>query len=411
MAKKKQQGQLKIGTPVMRSFILLFFAALIITADIFLLTDHDRQFSENENRVLTQAPALTTSGISTGKFMTEEENFVTDQFFMRDTWISLKLNIDRLCGKKESNSVFLGNQDYLLEIPVKPGEKSLNRNLDSINLFAEKTGLDIVMTLVPGAAWVCDQLLPANAPVEDVGQIISDIRGALNSGINYVDVTDALKEHKTEYIYYKSDHHWTSLGAKYAFEAIAPFLGIDSVIYDYAVMSVADDFTGTLGSTSGRFEVKDRIDIYIPIVNADEEAQEETYTDQKELALSTNLEYVVEYVGSVEKSATIYRSEALEAKDKYQVFMGGNHPLVKIRTTEMNDRNLLLIKDSYANTFMQFLLPYYETITVVDPRYYSDDIYKLIYDNEITDVLILYSENNFVTDNSLAGVLETVDGE
>ena len=412
MAKKKQQGQLKIGTPVMRSVILLFFAALIITADIFLLTDHDRQFSENENRVLSKAPALTTAGISAGKFMTEEENFINDQFFMRDAWISVKLAIDRLCGKKESNSVYLGNQDYLLEIPVKPVEKSLNRNLNSINAFAEETGLNIVMTLIPGAAWVCDQLLPANAPVEDVGKIISDIRGVLHSGINYADATDALKEHKTEYIYYKSDHHWTSLGAKYAIEFLAPFLKIDNVINDYAVMAVTEDFTGTLGSTSGRFEVKDRIDIYIPIVNFNEEAQEETYSDQKELALSTNLEYVVEYVGSVEKSATIYRSEALEAKDKYQVFMGGNHPLVKIRTNNSNDRNLLLLKDSYANTFIQFLLPYYDTIMTVDPRYYSDDLYKLINENTITDVLILYSENNFVTDNSLFGVLEdTADGE
>ena len=407
MAKKRLQKQHNIGTPVMRFIILLFFAALIIAADVFLLSGHDRQFSENENRVLAKAPALTISGVTSGKFMTQAESFVSDQFFMRDTWISLKQSIDRICGRNESNGVYLGAKDYLLEIPVKPSVKNLTRNIKAINKFASETDLDIVMTLIPGAAWVCDQLLPANAPLEDVGQIISDIGASLDSRIIFTDVTSALKEHKTEYIFYKSDHHWTSLGAKYAFEALAGALGIDGVIYNYAVMQVTDDFTGTMGSTSGKYEVKDRIDIYVPLTAG----SDETVSSQKELALSFGPEYVVEYVDNIEKTATVYRSEALNGKDKYQVFMGGNHPLVKIRTTNMNDRKLLLIKDSYANAFIQFLLPYYDTIIVVDPRYYSDDLYKLIRDNGITDSLILYSENNFVTDNSLFGVLEDSYGE
>ena len=86
--------------------------------------------------------------------------------------------------------------------------------------------------------------------------------------------------------------------------------------------------------------------------------------------------------------------------------MGGNYSYVSIKTTAQTDRNLLLFKDSYANTFVQFLLPYYRNIVIIDPRYYSDDCEKLIGERDITDVLFLYNMNTFALDNSLAGVLE-----
>ena len=86
--------------------------------------------------------------------------------------------------------------------------------------------------------------------------------------------------------------------------------------------------------------------------------------------------------------------------------MGGNYPSVLITTLNETGRNLLLLKDSYANCFIQFLLPFYDRILVVDPRYYSDDLNEDITDYNITDVLILYNANTFMQDNSLAGVLE-----
>ena len=86
--------------------------------------------------------------------------------------------------------------------------------------------------------------------------------------------------------------------------------------------------------------------------------------------------------------------------------MGGNFPRAQITTMNGTGRNLLLLKDSYANCFVQFLLPFYDRIVVVDPRYYSDDLEADIADNGITDVLILYNANTFFEDNSLAGVLE-----
>ena len=109
------------------------------------------------------------------------------------------------------------------------------------------------------------------------------------------------------------------------------------------------------------------------------------------------------------KYSSIYRSEALEQKNKYEVFFGGNFPKITITTLNETGKNLLVLKDSYANCFIQFLLPHYDHIIMVDPRYYSDDLEAELNASDITDVLILYNENTFAQDNSLAGVLISED--
>ncbi len=376
---EKQKGVFK--------YVFLVFAVVIVIADVCLILMHNKPFSENENRMLQQAPELSGRTLLSGRFMKQAEDFVADQFFLRDDWISLKLGMDKRIGRKESNGVFLGKEGYLLEPAVTPNSADLKHNLKAIKKFAKAhPDQNTVMTVVPNAVYVCPQLLPDGAPLRDQGEDLSYIQSKLKSALDYVDLAPTLKEHSEEPLYYKSDHHWTSLGAKYAFDALAPSLGIEDPIKDYDIMTVTDDFSGTMASTSGDFGVKDSIDIYVP--------------QAKDFA------YVAEFGDIQKKSATIYNSEALSSKDKYEVFLGGNYSYISIKTTAESDKNLLLFKDSYANAFVQFLLPYYRNIVIIDPRYYSDDCEKLIKEREITDILFLYNMNTFALDNSLAGVLE-----
>lgn len=86
-------------------------------------------------------------------------------------------------------------------------------------------------------------------------------------------------------------------------------------------------------------------------------------------------------------------------------FLGGNKSIQRIEMDNDSKRHLLLFKDSYANTFVQFLMNDYRTITIVDPRYYNDNIDKVMKDDLITDVMYLYNTNTFVEDSSLADVL------
>lgn len=369
-------------------YVFLVFAVVIVIADLCLILMHGKTFSENENRMLQQFPEATKQSVLSGRFMTQAEDFVADQFFLRDNWISLKLEIDKLTGKKESNNIILGKDGYLIEKAAAPDFEAMDRNLAAIRSFASSIDQNVVMSVVPNAVSVRSDLLPAGIPVRDQREDLAYIQNAVGDVLTYADVTDALSGHNEEQVYYRSDHHWTSLGAKYAFDALCAPLGIEAPVSSYEIMTVTQDFSGTLSAGSGAFStVRDPIDIYVPV------------TDE-------NFEYVAEYGDIQQKSATIYNSAALASKNKYEVFMGGNYSYVSIKTTAQSEKNLLLFKDSYANTFVQFLLPYYRNIVIIDPRYYSDDCIKLLSEREITDVLFLYNMNTFALDNSLAGVLE-----
>lgn len=368
------------------------FLGMILIFTVLNFFTKDKDYSETENRILAGKPELTLSSLTSGKYMTDMESYITDQFVFRDQWISLKMFTDTLMGRKESNGVYIGKQGTLLEIQETPDMVSVDKNLEAIKAFSERNSdINTVMTLVPNAAYICDQLRPTNAPVRDQSEDINHAKEIVGSSLNFVDLTETMSAHKEEQIYYKTDHHWTSLGAKYAFDTLAPALGIDNPAKDYTVYPVTHSFSGTLASKSGYNKSEDTIEIYVPN--------------------TSNMNYMVDYVDEGNKSSSIYVSEALEQKDKYEVFFGGNHTRVDISTPLAENKNLLILKDSYANCFIQFLIPYYRTITVIDARYYYDDIDKLIQDNNITDILILYNVNTFMSDNSLADVLTPDDAD
>lgn len=371
--------------------VTIIFLGVILVAGIANLVTKDKTYSEAENRMLAQKANISLSGIFSGEYMKDVESHVTDQFFLRDKWIDLKVAADLLMGKKESNGVYIGAKGTLLEIPDTPDMQAVDNNVSAICEFAERhSEINTVMTLVPNAAYICDQLRPANAPVRDQGEDISYVRSGVGASVNFVDLIKIMSEHKNEKIYYKTDHHWTSLGARYAFEELSGALAIEDPVEEYTIYPVAEDFSGTLASKSGYHNSKDVVEIYIP------EAQ--------------NMEYIVDYVDERKKTSSVYVSEALEQKDKYEVFFGGNYARVDVLTPKEENRNLLIFKDSYANCFVQFLIPHYRSIVMIDPRYYYDNIENVIRDNDVTDILFLYNVNTFMTDNSLADVLaETAD--
>lgn len=362
------------------------FLVFLIVAFAFNLFSKDKKYSESENRMLAQKPVFSMANLTNGKYMKDMEDYVTDQFFIRDKWINLKVLEDLALGKKESNGVYIGKKDYLMEIPTAPNQKALDNNLDAISNFsASHPDINTVMTLIPNAAYIYNHLIPRNAPVRDQEKDIKYVMNAVSTSLNFVDLTKTMSSHKEEDIYYKTDHHWTTLGARYAFDALSTALGIEKPTQEYKIYPVTHSFQGTLASKSGYDKALDTIEIYVP--------------------QGVNTECVVNFIDEGKKTASVYESAALENKDKYEVFFGGNHTRIDISTPMEGKKNLLLFKDSYANCFIPFLVPYYRNIIVIDPRYFYDDIESLISDNEITDVLFLYNVNTFLGDNSLGDVL------
>lgn len=363
-------------------FILTLFLFLIINVIV-----PDREKSVQENRMLVTKPKFRLSSLISGDYDEKFEAYMDDQFVGRDMWRKLKVAVDRIGGSRLENGVYIGTNGQLLEQIEVADENHLAANIKAIKSFSEsQSKIPVRMMLVPDAANVLNHSLPALAKPEDQTQMFSMVRKDLGDSVEWIDVSTELNKHKTEKIYYKTDHHWTTLGAFYAFQAAAPSLGIDGDLSgNYVSYAVSDSFNGMLASKSGvNLGEKEQIDIYVP-------TEEDT-------------DLIVDYVDEGKRSTSLYDSSKLKEKDQYTVFLGGNSSLLDIRTVSTSTKRLLLVKDSFANSFIPFLTPYYREIVVVDPRYYSGTINDLMDSYRISEVLFLYSGNTFFKDNNISGV-------
>ena len=367
--------------------LAVLLAAVILLFSLGGLITKDRTFSENENRNLAQKPALTWDAVKDGSYLQDVSDYLADQFPGRDLWLTVNLGMHKLLGAKESGGVYLGEDGYLLQIPGTPNETQVNRNLKAMESFAKAyPELNMVATVVPNAVTVLSENLPKNAPVRDQLEDLRQIKSQLST-VEFVDVTNTLEQHDDEQLFYRTDHHWTSLAAAYTFNKLAPSFDITApTLSSYDRYTVSNTFEGTLASKSGSHKTQDTVEIFVP---------------------DTSIEYYVEYPDGGGTVCSMYQAEALDAKDHYTVFFGGNYAKVEITTTADTERSLLVFKDSYANCMIQFLYPYFDHITMIDPRYYYDNVGQVISSESITDVLFLYNLDTFMADTSLADVLET----
>ena len=373
----------------MNQLLGLGFAVLLAGFTAANYFHKDTAFSDTENRMLQQKPVFSWADLADGRFMGNFEKYQTDQFILRREWIRLQTAADRLLGKNKSGDVYLG-EGQLLEEPTKLSE-NVWENLDAIGAFCRnQTGVKCYLMLVPDAASVQREKLPAYAPVADQAEQLEEIRSYLEkkeTPVTDIPRYEMLREHREESLYYRTDHHWTTLGARYAYQSAAGQMGLPGAENgeEKKLYPVSDSFQGTLAARSGYRVPDDTIEVYWP--------------DQKE-------ELVVTYVQEQTKSASLYAAEKLKTRDKYGMFLNGNHPLTEIRTMASTGRKLFLIKDSYANCFVPFLTGDFEEIVLVDPRYYYDSAEKLMKQYGFTDVLFLYNLNTFLEDDVLHYVLE-----
>ncbi len=376
--KSKRRMERLIG----KIFILCLFGVMLVNIII-----PDREMSEEENRMLASKPKLTFSTLVNGDFMEQYEEYLSDQFAGRDLWHRMKVALDRFGGSRMENGIYIGKDGQLLQDIQVPDQEHLSENLDAIKEFTETyQDIPVTMILVPDAACILNDRLPWLASVEDQNQMISMVEQSLGDSVTWVDAASALNKHKREKIYYLTDHHWTSLGAFYTFQEAATALGIEEDVSDkFLSYTVSDSFNGVLASESGAgLGTEENIDIYVP--------------------REGDNDVIVNYVNESKRTTSLYDSSKLETKGQYGVFLGGNTSLIDIRTVSTSQKRLLVVKDSFANSFIPFLAPYYREIVVVDPRYYSGTIEDIMSSYRITDALFLYSGNSFFTDNSISGV-------
>lgn len=360
-------------------FLLLVFG---FTAVTFVWPE--RTFSENENRVLAAAPEFSVKSLLEGKFMSEYETYITDQFFLRDEWIQLKTLTEIALNKQDINGVYLGKDGYLIErhenseIDFEMLEKSKNYLVEFVERYTGRLGANRVkVMLVPTASEVLLNKLPPFAQGFDQNGLMDEVYGLLPEGVA-VDVRDILKEHADEYIYYKTDHHWTSLGAFYAYQAYCEAKGFEVPALEDAIFSeVTDEFLGTVYSKLNLNISKDSMHT-VTLPNTPSQIQ-------------MTLDMANKYDG-------IYREEHLERKDKYSYYLDGNHGLTEIASNSEGKGTLLIIKDSFSHCFAPLTLGNYKKVYLVDFRYFNMPISQFITQHRVTDILVLYNAVTFATD-------------
>lgn len=363
----------------------ILFLFLLVTMVLGLLINviiPDRKNSALENRPLQQFPQFSVANIVSGKTFDQWDDWFTDQFVFRDQYMHLGYLLKKGIGMKEINEVYLA-KGRLIQASNPYDEQIVNENLNAVLTFMEHNALNTSVMIVPTSAIVNESALPKNAPHTTMDPLFDAMNLQFNGAAKIIDVRKEMADHQKEDLYYKTDHHWTSLGAYYAFSQFALANNITTSLEQFDKMPVSQNFQGTLSSKTGDPFLKDQIDLYV----------------YKQMP-----DYIMTRDGKDGKR-TMYNESALDQKDQYQVFTGTNVGVLQIETDNDSDRRLIVFKDSYANTFLQFLIPYYRTITVVDPRYYYEDLTILLRQVLPTDALFLYNYDNFVSDANLSNVM------
>ena len=358
--------------------LFIVIAVLIIVLDIIFFVLPDKELSETENRTLQQFPKLNFTTLTNGKFESRFDSYVADQFPGRNGWVGLKSTVDIFSGKTENNRIYLGKDGYLIQDLTLPDEEAYQAKIEEIRSFVSAhSNLVSYAMIAPTALSVLSDHLPANAPATDEDAFYDKVKSDLASaGLRVIDPRSALKNAASEdQVYYRTDHHWTTYGAYIAYKTLAEELQLPGKDRTYEKEMITDSFSGTLTASSGfRTSETDKVYVYIP---------------QPEENVS------VYYASEGIRSASFYKTENLEVRDKYTVFFNGNHPQIKIETASTSTKVLLVIKDSYANCFVPFLAADYQKIIMIDPRYYTDDIETLMTTEGITDILYLYNISTF----------------
>lgn len=384
MKKKTYQWILASGFPVFLAGVGILGAVLPPTG-----------FSQSENRYLQRKPEFTWETLLDGSFGKKYEAYLSDQFPARDTWVGVKTLAERAGGRTDANGVYFGKDGYLIEKFDREdleGEQ-LERNLKVLaqalrRMAAEYGNQHVRVMLVPGASQILKEKLPLFAEPYNQAQVVQNLIKEGDVLELTVPVEEALLAHREEEIYYRTDHHWTSLGAYYGYAAWMESMGLKPWEPEaFETVVAGRDFLGTLQAKVQGWRKPDEITLYLP---------------------REPVEYQVEYDGNGSWTEGLYSYGALETRDQYSIFLDGNHGLTRIRSLtgpgakERRGKRLLIIKDSYAHSFAPFAVNHFEETLMVDLRYFNMDVEEFAKKEGVTDILVLYRIPGFAGEKTVS---------
>ncbi len=353
---------------VLLSIGVLFFFC------VGLLLAPQNKISERENRALRTWEMPSWQTLLGGGFSDAVGATVRDQFPMRDGWISFKARCEQSLGKRENNGILLGKDGYLMARNEYVDRSVAQKNLGAVERFAEAWEIPVIRCWVPRSSDVMVRNLPFPYPLDAASALYSMI------GATPIDLLQSAAEEGRQ-VYYRTDHHLTTEGAYLLYCELGKTLGYEPKGREFfSPQTVSEHFLGSADSAVGGIASRaDSIELY--------------RYDADERFLVTDGE-----TGEVREG--FYDPSALERKDQYTVFLGGNFAHLSVNDPTGNDKpRLLLVKDSFANALIPFLAVHFD-LEIVDPRYLSGEILL----EECDRVLLLQGVDTLATDPSLGKI-------
>ncbi|MCH5208978.1 MAG: hypothetical protein J1F04_08835 [Oscillospiraceae bacterium] len=391
-------------TPDKLMIALFAIVLLVIPITTLALPKSDR--SENENRTLAKFPSLVNqtklnkaqtldeviqaikwnyiTERGGASYMDDFETYFSDHLAGRELWVKASNRMSTAVGKDEINGVYTVD-GRMMESFRGYDENEVQRSIDAVNAFAEKyPDIPMYFMLAPTSLEIYKSRLPSYSGVTSEKAFMDECYEKLVN-VNCVNALSYLSGRADEYIYYRTDHHWTSLGAYYAYTALARPLGFTAIsLNSFNIETASSSFRGTLYSKTLDDSIEpDTIEYYF-------------LADGEPKVTLTRING-----DEVETFDSLYVREYLETKDKYSSFTGSNVPIVTIETDADSGRELLIIKDSYAHSLVPFLSKHFSKITMVDLRYINTDLNRFITVSDYDSILFAYNVIGFCSESYL----------
>lgn len=450
--RKKQQNMVNtirnIGTTF---FVLVMGVGTILGIMIFKRP----KVSETEQRTLTKFPKFSAETFWDGTYFSELSTWYSDTYPYRDIWISADQHIKKLYGFESDTMMVGGNvsSDEIPDIPSVPTteenaqqtplqpeqepditteeqhrvetpdamameaeiqkqiqqglyvkedaaysvyyfvQESADRYINMMNRVADELDgtTNVYSILVPNNSGI---MLPENE-LNGLGgsnqkQAIEYYYGSYNDKVKTVDCFDVLREHNDEYLYFRTDHHWTQLAAYYTYQNFCEEKGVNATKLEEHEKREYEGFLGSAYTTLKNDNMAanpDVIEAYLPI-----STNSMKYYDKNN----------TEYDWNVVSDVTDWGQNS-----KYSCFIGGDQPLVVIENPTVTDgSSCVVVKESYGNCIVPFLVDHYQTVYVIDFRYTNQNILDFVKEKKVTDLIII----NNISIIGNVDVSKTIDG-
>ncbi|TCL53382.1 DHHW family protein [Allofournierella massiliensis] len=359
--------------------LVLFFLFIFC----FMIADGlwpKRAESELERRPLAQFPDFSFSSLVKNEWTADYGEYTKDQVIGRNGWLKAQSLCESLLFQKEEiGGAMIGKNDALFTkmFALTPNEeKLLQKNTTLVQQFIEKFPGQVTFLLAPSSSVINAEELPANAPMLDENARLDSIFETVGTA-NSLDLRDTFTAAKDDIqLYYDTDHHWTSYGAYLAYQQFCQLRGLTLMEVTESDCTIVPDFYGTTYSKALYWKSKPDSIAYLDLPN--------TMTVWE---VSPTFELTENF------TATMYDKSKLETGDKYAMFLYGNNGYSTIEGD--GEGSILVVKDSYANSFIPYLTANYARIGVIDPRGFGLSVADFAQQEGYDEVLLLFNFQSF----------------